>query len=678
MQRAKLVLLFLILILSACLIGIFKNHREIQARFFGPEAQIMGLVELYGLKPNWKKDCTKEQIKEIFEKATLEKQEVKVGCSFDLKKTKYSEYKNQTLTKRLVLEGSESSYVHINCAGINIKPLIYEGNPSLKIQSKKTTNPRPQNEVRLNDNPSSGTLPFERPAAKDLFFERPENILIEDCKIRGSIQVGGLSEKTAPGKILFDRLVIDSPGTDIPFHLMEGVSHVNLVNSVIKGPVCGLNIRLAPGSGHNVIKNNDIKAYNQKRELVHIDGSSNNVIADNYFSALKAGGISVSGNCKTDNPGEYKKSQNNLIVNNVFDYETTTPHSQGKYDPKKTNLNLKNLNKTEPCPQDKSHPNPNDKFSPAISLSPKATMGKTTENCKSSYVTRNAIVHNQITGKKITEPDPKDMEKVLFEKYLSDNKGPNLFFENKIVNEVFIYGEPVCRSFYGYPLVGLSKYGYGPKFSHVCPVCYAPNGFPRRLISHGGESISVLDKKDSVLPLKKTKICEEALLKETKKTVSKRIFKNYKIYEEFFDLTKDHSSGWFYCPNKEKLFALRVICDLQGHTTTKKELLSKKLSSMDWNSIKIIKHQGQKDFCALFENVRGTDHKIFLTGFRDFKHTLFELKSFNRSGLGIECKNKIDSPGQSPPPDGHTDQKTCSVGVQYLCKPRRPFVSDRF
>ena len=193
MKRAQLVFLFFILIFLTCLIGLFKNYREIRAVFFGTDAQMMGLVQLYGLKPDWKKDCTEEQIRKIFEQATLEKPEIKVDCSFDLKKRKYGQYKNQTITKRLVLQGNGASHLRINCAGINIEPVYYKGNPSLKIQSEKKHSPKN--------------------LKKPLFFEKPENILIEDCKIRGSVHVGDLenvSSETGPQKILFDRLVIDS------------------------------------------------------------------------------------------------------------------------------------------------------------------------------------------------------------------------------------------------------------------------------------------------------------------------------------------------------------------------------------------------------------------------------------------------------------------------------------
>ena len=79
---------------------------------------------------------------------------------------------------------------------------------------------------------------------------------------------------------------------------------------------------------------------------------------------------------------------------------------------------------------------------------------------------------------------------------------------------------------------------------------------------------------------------------------------------------------------------------------------------MDWNSIKVKKNHGQGGLCALFENVRETDYKVFLTGFWGSKNKLFEFKHFDRSGLGIEWKKQ-----------NKTDQKTCFVGVQYLCEP---------
>ncbi len=532
--------------------------------------------------------------------------------------------------------------------------------PVLKIQSEK-----------INLQESSKGISIDS--------ERPENLLIEHCRIKGSIQVGDpdrAGSNPAPTKILFDRLIMDGFSEDscqaetfhrlsgdhlhsvakknpsensensensknsensftkALFHLMEGVSHVSLMNSVIKGSVCGLNIRLAPGSSHNVIKNNSIKARSQKRELISVEGSSHNIIVNNYFSALEGGGVYLS--CKTgnmpvlvENPpippieknGKFKRnrpinkhseSTDNLIANNVFDYK---------------------------------HLSSGDNLSPSVKLSPK--------NCESGQVSHNAITHNQIMGETIVEPDPKDVEKTLFEKYLFHNNDPNLFYENKIVNEVSVYGKPVCRSLYAYPAVGFSKYGYGSQSSHVCPVCYASGGFPKRLILNGDDLKFVLDKKGFSFSMGRVRTCENAILKETGEPVLFEKSENYKIHEDFFELTKDHPVEQFYCPNKEKLLAVRVFCNLKGHPVTGKDLLS-----IDWNSIKRLKNPGEQGLCRLFERVRGTDHKIFLTGSLDSDHILFEFKYFERSGLGIECKKQ-----------NKTNDNACYIGVQYLCSP---------
>ncbi len=171
MERGKPVFLFLILILAVCFLGLFKNHRRIRAGIFGTDAQVMGLVELHGLKPAWKEDCTDRQMRRIFERATSDKSWIKVDCSFNLEKRKYSDYKEKPITKRLVLEGKRASFIRINCAGNSMDPLFYKEGPVLKIQSEK-----------INLQESSKGISIDS--------ERPENLLIEHCRIKGSIQVG--------------------------------------------------------------------------------------------------------------------------------------------------------------------------------------------------------------------------------------------------------------------------------------------------------------------------------------------------------------------------------------------------------------------------------------------------------------------------------------------------------
>ena len=278
MENTRFIVLFIIFCFAVTLVGLVKNQRQLRVRLFGPSAQTAGLVKAFGLQPIWKKDCTEKQIENIFEKATLEKPEIMVDCSFNLEKSKYKNYRSKSISKRLIFEGVQASNIHIHCGGAGILPLFGSpGKTSIQIQSKIT---------KASD-----------PLGKT-FIETPENILIENCRIQGSIQVtGGEDGSKAPTKIVFDRLVVSgfsenpvscASSLRASFYLAKGVHSVFLVNSVIRAFPCEVGIYLGAGSTHNVIRDNDVIGF-QKSMIV--DGSGHNVISNNHFSGLQKGGV---------------------------------------------------------------------------------------------------------------------------------------------------------------------------------------------------------------------------------------------------------------------------------------------------------------------------------------------------------------------------------------------------
>jgi parallel beta-helix repeat protein len=59
----------------------------------------------------------------------------------------------------------------------------------------------------------------------------------------------------------------------------------------------------------------------ESREVLAVDGSANNLIANNYFSGLEHGGIYLYRNCGEKGTVRHQPPQNNRIINNYFYYD---------------------------------------------------------------------------------------------------------------------------------------------------------------------------------------------------------------------------------------------------------------------------------------------------------------------------------------------------------------------
>ena len=305
----------------------------------------------------------------------------------------------------------------------------------------------------------------------------------------------------------------------------------------------------------------------------------------------------IHGDCKKDPI----LSGYNLIANNIFDYEDL---EFGRRAP------------------------------PAIKI-----FSEQKQNCQDSGF--NAVINNQVTGQKIPEPDPGDMDQLLLDRYVLIESAPNLVDGNKIVEKPEIYDKPICTKPYGYPTRGISKYGYGSNHSHVCPVCYMPRGFPRRLLFDGDRMEFVLDEKGFVAPLKRAKLCENALLRETSKVVSKDM-EDQKIYKDSFQVKGGHL-GNFFCSNKEKIVSARVLCHL-GKSR-------QKFSSMEWNSMKVV--GDSKGGCQLISMDFMEEQSNVLTTYLGSVYDLFEIKK-PQTIMGVRCERQ--------------NSEDCHIEVQYICQ----------
>lgn len=175
-------------------------------------------------------------------------------------------------------------------------------------------------------------------------WERPENVVIRNCRIRGSIRIMGMgrngeehqvrrssvslghtdrAQAAAPTKILISNVEIEADYR-IPLYVSPGVTNVTVEQSRITGWGCSTAVYLDCESGGNVIRGNTF-AMRQSREVIAIDGSAWNRIEENRFENLAFGGIYLYRNCGEAGTVRHQTPRGNVIASNVFDTQTLGP-----------------------------------------------------------------------------------------------------------------------------------------------------------------------------------------------------------------------------------------------------------------------------------------------------------------------------------------------------------------
>jgi hypothetical protein len=290
-------------------------------------------------------NCSPAKLSEVVTPATSNSSWVSVDCNLNLEK-------NHRVTKRLILEGADASNVTIDCHGATIdggEGTVNEGKDMIEIRSHKF--------IDRGGNPQ---------------WERPENITVRNCNVTGSIRVWGMAktgegtdlrdssrqpghvERTrnnAPRRIVFDNMTITGTGRN-PLYFAPGVSHSSLLNSEIKGRSNAVNLYLDAESYSNVIRGNYLHATTadgKSTPVMAIDGSSNNVVINNRFSALNHGGIYLYRNCGEGGTIRHMPPRNNTIINNVFYYNVYTGGNPAVY------LGSRNGNR-DYCDDDSGYP----------------------------------------------------------------------------------------------------------------------------------------------------------------------------------------------------------------------------------------------------------------------------------------------------------------------------------
>lgn len=224
---------------------------------------------------------------------------------------------DDAVTRRVLLEGSASSGVRIDCGGGRIgRPGSEPSFPHFTVEIRSLP-------------PGSG---------RDR-WDRPTDIAIRNCTIDGPVRIWGMAvngqgealkqssrslghteraQAAAPARITIEGSTLRSAGT-IPLYVGPGATGVSLLNSQVTGQSVATAIYLDAESAGNTIAGNSF-AIETGREVIAVDGSAGNRIADNRFSAGWRGGIFLYRNCGEGGTIRHQTPSNNTITGNRFSF----------------------------------------------------------------------------------------------------------------------------------------------------------------------------------------------------------------------------------------------------------------------------------------------------------------------------------------------------------------------
>ncbi len=253
--------------------------------------------------------CSSEERAELLAPSTPERPLVSLSCSIQLDR-------NDVVTRQIIVEGKSADGMRVDCNGA-----LIDGEANTVNKNRYTVFIRSLGETE-----------------PEMTNNRPAGIEFHNCRIRGSIRIQGLrmtrgangswqssrslghtarAQAAAPTRIVFDGLDIVT-NHNSAIYVAFGVTHVQIRNSKISGAIGYPAIYLDAESGSNIIENNLIAARVANREQIAIDGSASNIIRNNVFSNIRAGGIFLYRNCGERGIVRHQKPEHNIIQGNEF------------------------------------------------------------------------------------------------------------------------------------------------------------------------------------------------------------------------------------------------------------------------------------------------------------------------------------------------------------------------
>jgi parallel beta-helix repeat protein len=171
-------------------------------------------------------------------------------------------------------------------------------------------------------------------------WDRPHDINVRDCNIRGDVRVEGLgrngeaeevrlsslqsghtarAQAAAPTRISFDHDTFTAEG-GIPLYISPGATEVSVTNSSFLGETVSVALYMDAESGHNSIIGNRFDIHTKWREMIAVDGSADNRIENNLFENPWKGGIFLYRNCGEGGTVRHQEPQHNVVTGNTFHY----------------------------------------------------------------------------------------------------------------------------------------------------------------------------------------------------------------------------------------------------------------------------------------------------------------------------------------------------------------------
>ncbi|MGU3538596.1 right-handed parallel beta-helix repeat-containing protein [Methylobacterium sp. A54F] len=217
--------------------------------------------------------------------------------------------------RRVILEGREASGVTLDCNGATIG----QADPPPAFAAFAI-------EVR--------SAPAADGSAR---WERPEDVTIRGCTILGHVRVWGMGQSgqgaavrasshslghteraqaAAPARVSLLSSRITALGYT-PVYLAPGVTGFTLADSTLTGRAASVAVYLdAESAGNAILRNRfDIETG---REVIAVDGSARNRIADNAFTLHGEGAIRLYRNCGEGGTVRHQTPSSNTIRGNVF------------------------------------------------------------------------------------------------------------------------------------------------------------------------------------------------------------------------------------------------------------------------------------------------------------------------------------------------------------------------
>jgi hypothetical protein len=179
------------------------------------------------------------------------------------------------------------------------------------------------------------------------------NVEVRNCEIHGRIRAASFTDplakysspradhvkrlrESAAQHLEFKNVTIRGQFRT-PVHLLPGVHHVTVRDSVIEGGYAFSTVYLPADGGFNQLINNDIwgqsgtwlpdgsQPSGGRREMIAIDASEHNRIINNRFRRMPYGGIYLFRNCGERGMLRHRPAQYNQFINNVFDFGGRAP-----------------------------------------------------------------------------------------------------------------------------------------------------------------------------------------------------------------------------------------------------------------------------------------------------------------------------------------------------------------